>query len=217
MREYIAEKVKNTPRHFKFGRIEVVEKDSLPSSVDLESIFHSLENLFPDHFFKGLEGVVIGHRPEFDERTVNAVYRDGIFYITNQQDSPKDLGDDVVHEFAHHVEMLFPEEIYGDESIKKEFLKKRAQLEFEIRSEGYWTEEYDFRNLKFNEKFDDFLYKRIGRQMLKMMTSSIYIRPYASVSLREYFATGFEAYFLGKKDLLKQLSPILYNKIENLL
>ncbi len=75
------------------------------------------------------------------------------------------------------------------------------------RSEGYWANEYDFDNLKFDEKFDDFLYKRVGRNMLKMVTTGIFIRPYASVSLREYFATGFEAYYLGKQDTLEKISP----------
>jgi hypothetical protein len=36
--------------------------------------------------------------------------------------------------------------------------------------------------------------------MLRMVTTGMFIRPYAAVSLREYFATGFEAYYLGKQD-----------------
>jgi len=112
--------------------------------------------------------------------------------------------------------MLYPEEIYADEKIKKEFLKKRAELEFELRSEGYWTKEYNFMNLEYDRNFDVFLYKRVGGNLLKMITSGMYIRPYASVSLREYFGTGFEEYFLGSKQKLKKISPELYNKIDEL-
>ena len=216
MREYIFEKVKNSTRYFRFGGIDVIEVDPVPSDIDLQAIFHSLENLFPARYFKDLKEVRIEHIPEFDQRGVNALYRNGVFYITNQQDNAKDIIDDVIHEFAHHLEMLYPTEIYGDEKLIKEFLTKRAQLEFELRSEGYWTQEFDFRNLKFDTEFDNFLYKRVGKQMLKMVTSGIFVRPYASVSLREYFATGFEAYYMGNKEILKQLSPILYNKIERL-
>ena len=216
MREYIFEKVKNSTRYFRFGGIDVVEVDPVPRDIDLQAIFQSLENLFPARYFKDLKEVRIEHIPEFDQRGVNALYRDGVFYITNQQDNSKDIIDDVIHEFAHHLEMLYPTEIYGDEKLIKEFLTKRAQLEFELRSEGYWTQEYDFRNLKFDTEFDNFLYKRVGKQMLKMVTSGIFVRPYASVSLREYFATGFEAYYMGNKEVLKQLSPVLYNKIERL-
>jgi len=51
---------------------------------------------------------------------------------------------------------------------------------------------------------------------LKMMVAGIFIRPYAAVSIREYFATGMEAYFLGKKEKLKDISPVLYNKIDTI-
>ena len=49
--------------------------------------------------------------------------------------------------------------------------------------------------------------------MLQMVTAGIFIRPYAAVSLREYFATGFEAYYLGKEETLDKISPRLYDKI----
>ena len=66
------------------------------------------------------------------------------------------------------------------------------------------------------DSFYDFLYKRVGKRMLHMVTTGLFIRPYAAVSLREYFATGFEAYYLGKRDDLFQISPELYNKISEL-
>ena len=42
--------------------------------------------------------------------------------------------------------------------------------------------------------------------------------PYAITSLREYFANGFEAYFLDvdNRNSLKNTSPVLYEKIANL-
>ena len=216
MRDYIFEKVKETTRHFRFGSVPVYQRDDLPDDIDTQSVFYSIEKLIPSKFFKDLKGVKIGHHEIFDKRDANALYKDGIFYITNDQDDAADLIDDIVHEFAHHVEMLHPEEIYGDEKLKKEFIQKRAQLEFELRSEGYWTKEYDFQDLKYSKELDMFLYKRVGTNTLRMVTSGIFIRPYASVSLREYFATGFEAYFLGKKEELQSISPELYKKIDSL-
>ena len=216
MREYIFEKVKNTTRHFKFGDVNVYQRDPLPDGFDGQKIFRSIEAHIPSKFFKGLKGVEIGHQDFFDVRKANASYKDGIFYISNEQDDANDLIDDIVHEFAHHVEMLYPEEVYGDESIKKEFLKKRHQLEFELRSEGYWTSDYDFDNLKYNKKFDEFLYDRVGGTMLKMVTAGNFLRPYAAVSLREYFATGFEEYFLGNQEKLKETSPELFKKLDQL-
>ena len=124
--------------------------------------------------------------------------------------------DDLIHEFAHHLETRQFELIYEDGKVKKEFLKKRAELEFELRSEGYWTDEYDFSDIQYNQEFDDFLYKRVGLNMLKMITTGMFIRPYAAVSFREYFATGFEAYYLEDKEKLDQISPVLYDKVNEL-
>lgn len=216
MRSYITEKVKNTPRYFKFGNTPVEVVDPLPQHINLNAIFKAIENNLPPHYFSGLKGVKIQHLDEFDEREVNAVYKDNMFFITNRQDNTNDIIDDLVHEFAHHMETVFPEEIYSDEAIIGEFLKKRHELEFELISEGYWTSDYNFDELKFNPNLDEFLYKRVGKNMLRLITTGMYIRPYASVSLREYFATGFEAYYLGKKDSLQKISPILYDKINAL-
>ena len=216
MKEYIFEKVKNSTRFFKNGHIGIEEIDPIPDNIDISVILKTLENNLPDHFFKNLKGIKIVHLVQFDTREVNALYKNGYFYISNKLDNSNDLIDDLVHEFAHHLETQYTEFLYSDESIKKEFLKKRKQLRFELRSEGYWTNEYDFENIKFDPSFDDFLYKRVGKNMLKMVTASIFIRPYAAVSLREYFATGLEAYYLGKEETLKNISPMLYNKINEL-
>ena len=216
MKNYIREKTQNTTRHFKFGKIDIEEIEETPDGVNLQAIFKALESNFPSHYFQKLKSVKIQHIPEFDERNVNALYRDNSFVISSRQDSTKDLMDDIVHEFAHHMETIFPELIYSDQSLINEFRKKRQELKFELQTEGYWVDDYDFDNLKFDEKFDFFLYKRVGRIPLKMFTSGIYIRPYASVSLREYFATGFEAYYLGKQDTLEKISPMLYDKINEL-
>ena len=216
MRKYILEKINNSPRFFNLGGIEVKEIDPISDNINLNAVFKSIEDNFPSHYLHHLKGIEIIHLDEFDTREVNAVYKDGVFYISNQQSSSQDLIDDIIHEFAHHMETITPEDIYGDESLKREFLRKRKQLKFEIQSEGYRVEGYNFGNLKYDENFDEFLYKRLGKTALRMMTSGIFVRPYAAVSLREYFATGFEAYYLGKRDKLKKISPILYSKIDNL-
>nr|MCS5550310.1 hypothetical protein [Gammaproteobacteria bacterium] len=123
------------------------------------------------------------------------------------------LLDDLIHEIAHHIETTHNDDIYSDNRLKQEFTRKRKMLEFELKSEGYWTNKYDFSDVVYNRDFDDFLYNKVGGNMLKMVTSNLFVRPYASVSLREYFATGFEAYYLGKKDELYKTSPELYKKI----
>lgn len=216
MREYITEKMKNTPKHFRFGNIEVEQNGPIPEGIDIDVIFRTLESHLPLHYFDELSSIKIGHLDIFDKKSVNAVYKDKTFYITNKQSNTKDLVNDLVHEFAHHMETLFPEKIYSDRALIKEFLKKRQELKYELQTEGYWVDEYDFKNLKFNSDFDIFLYKRVGRNMLRMVTAGSFIRPYAAVSLREYFATGFEAYYTGREETLERISPVLFSKITDL-
>ena len=213
MREYIVERSQNPIQRIRFANIEVEQIEPVPEDINLSAVFRTIEKNFPPHYFHKLKGVRIEHLDEFDERSVNAVYKDGVFHISNRLKDTRDLMDDVIHEFAHHMENLFPKKIYADKSLIREFIKKRHELKFELQSEGYWVKDYDFDNLKYDSKFDNFLYKRVGKNMLRMATSSIFIRPYAAVSIREYFATGFEAYYLGKGETLEKISPVLYDKI----
>ena len=71
-------------------------------------------------------------------------------------------------------------------------------------------------NSEYEEKFDDFLYKKIGYQTLSSIAMGLFITPYAATSLREYFATGYVEYLMGDRNYLKSMSPTLYKKIEYL-
>ena len=45
------------------------------------------------------------------------------------------------------------------------------------------------------------------------MTSGLFISPYASTSLREYFANAFEEFFVNDMKPVKDLTPEVYKKI----
>ncbi len=214
--EYILEKIKNTTRNFQFGNIQVVQNRKMADHIDIFKILKTLEQYFPQHYFVGLEGVKIDHHDEFEKRNITAVYKDGWMHISNQQDSPSDLLNDIVHELAHHIETTHESIIYDDHELAREFVDKRKMLNHELKSDGYWTDGYDFNDIEYSEQLDNFLYKRVGTRVLSMTTAGLFIRPYSAVSLREYFATGFEAYYLGDKNSLYKISPRLYNRIEAL-
>ena len=75
-----------------------------------------------------------------------------------------------------------------------------------------------FLNTDFDLEFDEFLYKTVGYPTLRLVTTNLFYSPYGSTSLREYFANGFEAFFMKEDiNLLKKISPILYGKIIELL
>ena len=65
-------------------------------------------------------------------------------------------------------------------------------------------------------EFDEFLYKEVGYPVLTTLTMGLFYSPYAITSLREYFANGFENYFEGGAQEVKEISPVLYNKIDSI-
>ena len=67
------------------------------------------------------------------------------------------------------------------------------------------------------DELDKLLYNKIGYDTLSLMIPGLFTSPYSITSIREYFANGMEDYLLGDPEHLKQISPALYNKIDNLI
>ena len=213
IRDYIMEKVENTPKIFSFAGARVEQVDETPEGIDCQAIFKKVEDALPRKFLLGLKKVRIEDHPEFKKRNLSALYHEDTLYISPNFGGDGSVFNDIIHEIAHHIETLYPGFIYDDGKIVREFIKKRHEIEYELSTEGYWTNEYDFKDINYNEKLDNLLYKRLGPNMLSLVTTGIFVRPYAAVSVREYFATGFEAYYLGQKEKLDKVSPMLYDKI----
>ena len=199
-----------------FGKVDVIVKDDLPKNVNLSKVLYIVRQTLPEKYFHGLEEIHVSNDIKFQERDINAFYDDMKLYISPDQDNERDMIDDIVHEMAHHLEVIAAEEIYADKAILKEFLKKRKQLNFELRSEGYDTSEYDLENASYDKGLDFFLYKRVGYKTLNYLIPGLFVRPYAVTSVREYFASGIEAFYLGNKSELMKTSPVLYKKIDEL-
>jgi hypothetical protein len=125
--------------------------------------------------------------------------------------------DDIVHEIAHAVEESKIEEVYFDGVIEREFLGKRERLCSLLISEGYDLSSTFCLNTEYSEKFDKFLYQTVGYETLASITMGLFYSPYAATSLREYFANGFEHYFIGDRQYLKDVSPVLYNKVVDII
>ncbi len=71
-------------------------------------------------------------------------------------------------------------------------------------------------NMEYDKSIDLFLYDTVGYDILNQLSTNIFISGYAATSLSEYFARGFEEYFVGNKDSLRKLSPVLYKIIDEL-
>ena len=197
--------------------IHVYVKDPLTNGLDMEEIVNFVESRVPNRFLAEVEMIIVGDLEEFKDRKINAMYKDGCLYITNEQDDADDLIDDIIHEIAHSLEEPFGLEIYGDKKLSSEFLNKRGQLRNILWEHGYKTQLNFFMNTEYDIEFDDFLLNKVGYDKLSILMQGLFISPYAATSLREYFATGFTDFFMESDHrLLKSISPVLYSKIKNL-
>lgn len=223
--DYIRESLKRSKPLNHYGlfgsQIPIYLKDELVFIDDkstLEDVIEIVQNSLPSFLVSNVDVIYVGDFSHFEERDTNAAYENGAIYVINVQDSAMDMADDIVHEIAHAVEERFYDEIYGDGRVENEFLGKREKL-YQILS-AYDEPLLDlvyFQNPDYNDKFDSYLYTQIGYPALNAFGNGLFYSPYAATSLREYFARGFEAFFLHK-DLktLANISPILYNRLENL-
>ena len=198
------------------NKVPVIIKDKLPGDIDLQFILDVVEKKIPEHFLYGIDIVYVGDFEEFKDRDINALYQNGALYITNKQSNNEDMLDDIFHEIAHACEESYFSLIYSDGKIQDEFLAKRKKLFDILAQEGYNVSMGDFLNIEYSEEFDQFLYKDIGYDRLTFLTMGLFVSPYGATSCREYFANGFEHYFLEYPGYIKDTSPAVYEKVDGL-
>ena len=218
MKEYITEGANKSKSDFKQYKIHgkpFVFTAPFENVINLQLIKKKIENLIPEHFFDNVDEFFVGYFDEFfkDGREYNAMFKDRAIYLSPDQDNEKDLLDDILHELAHAVEEKNESDIYGDGRLEREFVAKRNTLYHLLDDEEYDLEDYE--NAEYDYKFDQHLYRGVGYDKLRTISSGLFYSPYAITSLREYWANGFENYLLGNKNKLKELSPALYSKIDS--
>tara|TARA_R100000808_G_C2117741_1_gene129861 strand:- start:90 stop:785 length:696 start_codon:yes stop_codon:yes gene_type:complete len=200
------------------GGLHVYYKEPITNEdIDVEAVIAKVESALPEHLRMGVEMIIFGHFDEFDERSINAFYDGGTLYISNVQDDAADLYDDIVHEYSHSLEESYGYEIYGDQKIQDEFLRKRKHMHDILWKSGYKAPLSFFMNVELDEEFDKFLHETIGYDKLSTLLMGVFITPYAATSLAEYFATGFTDFYLyPDHQALSQVSPELYKKLVTL-
>ena len=194
--------------------IPVWTEEPLPDTVNLKQVLEKVESLIPSAFLRYVQAVRIGMFDEMIERSVNALYKDGVLYITNMQDNNQDIIDDMVHEISHAVEQNNSEIIYEDGEIKQEFIGKRKRLYNLLKSEGFNVIIEQFLNAEYDEDFDMFLFQEVGYPVLSTIADGLFLSPYSITSVNEYFAIGFESFYIDKSPYLKRMCPRLSSKIE---
>ena len=199
-----------------FGKLFYV---GLPfvGAIDTQNVIDEIEQKLPAMIFDEVDTIMVGDFDFLEDRELEAAYKDGAIYISNNLFSDDDLLENILHETAHSLENALGHFIYGDYRVMREFLGKREALQRVLSSHDYDISQVDFKNVEYSEDFDLFLYKEVGYAVLRNLTAGLFYTPYAATSLREYWASGFENYFLGTRENLKDVSPQLFSKIEGVI
>jgi len=218
-KNYIQESASRAQRESKeqyLYSVPVYLLQELPENIDIKKVLKTIESAIPQVFFQGVEVIYVGHIKEFEDRGINALYRDGAIYVTSTQSSDEDMIDDIIHETAHSVEEVFYNELYADEKIEDEFLGKRSTFYETLKAHKYPVSKADCFNPEYVEDFDMYLNEYLGYDLVATLTMGLFLSPYAVTSLKEYFANSFETYFLGERRYLQEINPQVFIKIENL-
>ena len=200
-----------------FEDIQIVFKDRFQEDIDLDSVFKAIENRIPRHLLRDLDIIYVGDFPQLKARNVESAFMNGAIFISNLIADADTLLKSIAHEIAHNVESVYGAETYGDHKVIEEFISKRKLLKDILENQKLFCDERLYIQFDYSKTFDEFLYKTVGYDKLAQLTTKLYISPYAATSLREYFANGFEHYFVDENPkYLKSVSPKLYNKISSL-
>jgi ATPase subunit of ABC transporter with duplicated ATPase domains len=220
MKNYIAESARAAQNRKKdhqiFGRVMVQITNPLPDNVNIQAVIKKIESDLPEHIIYDVDAVYVGDFQMLNDRQVDSLYISGSVMVSNEQSSNKQLFDTLIHEFAHAVEEVAGAFIYGDNEVRDEFLLKRLYL-YNILKEDYRLNKKLFKSTQFSQELDDLFNKEIGYENLGVITSNLFLSPYACTDLREYFANGFEHYYRSSPEEVKRVSPAVYRKVIDVL
>ena len=218
---YIKASVKRAQKllkeHALFDSIQLVIKDPFQEDIDVETVFSTIENRIPQFLLRDLDIIYVGQFPQLKARNVESAFMNGAIFISNLIVDSDTLLKSIIHEMAHNVESVYGADVYGDHDIIEEFISKRKRLQDILEAQKLYCDPRLYIQMDYSKTFDDFLYKTVGYDRLAQLTTKLYVSPYAATSLREYFANGFEHYFVDENPkYLRSVSPKLYSKINSL-
>jgi len=216
---WLDESVKRSKKlrtHYMLKDVDIYIKDRLPEGIDVDFVIRYVAKHLPNHVLSNIDIIYVGHFQDLVDRDVNALWQNGAIYITNDQDSEMDMIDDLIHEIAHSNEKQYEQIIYEDGKLEKEFLYRRKALAKILVDKGHGTPPGFIYNSDYDKDIDDYLYEKVTYDVLWQLIPGIFPSPYAVTSLREYWAKGFEEFYMGKRESLKTTSPVLFSKLMQL-
>ena len=193
--------------------IPIFVVDPPEASADIPHFCAAAEECLPSNLLNNIDVIYVGVFKDLEGR--NAAFSNGGIYMSSLEPTSFDMLENFVHEVAHSLETNHGMEIYTDD-LKQEFLGKRSRLYHLLTSKGYHINPRLYSFTEYNKKFDKFLADKVGYPLLLNITMGLFVSPYGATSLQEYFANGFEKYFLDSPRVVQKISPVLYRKIEEI-
>jgi len=188
--------------------------DPLSEDVDFTGFCTEVEKTISRGLLRNVDVVYVGNFKVLNGR--NALYSEGAIYMTAQEPTIFDMMENFIHEVAHSLEPDYGWKIY-DDALVQEFKGKRMRLRSLLEAQGYKINPLLYNFSEYNQKFDEFLAHEVGYPTLLSLTMGLFVSPYGATSIQEYFANGFEKYFLDDPRTVRDISPVLYRKIEEII
>lgn len=219
MIKYVVDSAKKAQKNQKdfeiFGRITFKLTDNLPENVSVKSVISAIEQKLPEHILYDVDSIYVGNFQPLNDKKIDSLYVSGTILVGPNHQTNQELFSTLVHEFAHAIEETARDFIYMDGSIGREFLAKRDRLYYMLKDD-YKISKKQFSFVDYDPNFDSFLNDEIGYENLGLITNGLFISPYGCTSLREYFANGFEHYYVENPKIVKEISPSVYRKIKEI-
>ena len=223
MLKYIIEsqdKFNKQRKEYSLYNVPIKVIDELPDNIKINNIINNIKSKIDKDFLKNIRNIFIGDFDDLNKRNIQAMLKDNSIWVSSNNIknflTEKSITNSIMHEIAHSLEKSFEKSLYSDGKLKNEYNSKKKRLFDTLKHHDYDV----FKDLFFKDnnisELDDFLYKRVGYDKLAIFVNGLFLTPYSVTTLREYFASGFQAFFSNDRDYLKDISPILYSKIYEL-
>jgi hypothetical protein len=222
MIDYIKESNKKAQdrNEYMLFNVPVYVINKFPSNIKINNILDSVKDIINKKYLDGLEAIYIGDFKDLNRRDIQSMLKDDAIWISSNNvknviTEPL-VVENIIHEIAHHLEEKYQSIIYGDGKLEREYDSKKNRLFHLLKNEGYDIDLGLFFSDDMLKEFDNFLYKVVGYDKLALLSAGLFLSPYSITTVREYFASGFLNYLLDEDDHLSDVSPTLYQKINEI-
>jgi len=223
MIDYIKESNKKAQDRYEYMlfNVPVYVINKFPNNIKVNNILNSIKDIINKNYLEGLEAIYIGDFKDLNRRDIQSMLKDGAIWISSNNiknviTEPL-VVENIVHEVGHLLEEKFQFQIYGDGRVENEYNSKKNRLFQLLKNDGYKVEINLFFSDDMLKELDYFLYKDVGYDKISLLSAGLFLSPYSITTIREYFATGLLDYLLGEDNHLKDVSPILYEKINKII